>query len=247
MKTQYFTSRFSKSKDAFTLIELLVTISIIAVLAGLIMPAVFKALAKSKQTACLNHLRQLAIGFSLYHGDFNEAFPGCASKRTYGPQPEDWIWWQRDRDPKQSAIARYVSDFNPTLFRCPSDKDALKVLQSTNRNPYAYSYSLTSYDVEKNAKGEQVSLGLASIFTKDKPRKEYLFKFTSINNPAQKIMLVEEDRINLQDGRWLPNHPSFDPLAIRHQGKANVAFADSHIQLVSRAFGTNAVNSVPSL
>ena len=244
MNTNCYSSRVLEPRRAFTLTELLVTISVIAVLAGLLIPAVLKSLDKSRQTTCINHVRQLALGFMLYHGDSNDIFPGCASKRTYGPQPEDWIWWQRNRDPRQSAIARYVSQFNPTLFRCPSDKEALKLAQTSTGDPYKYSFSLTSYDLEK---GKDVNLGMASIFTKDKPRKAFLFKATSIKNPAQKLMLVEEDRINLNDGRWIPNYPSFDPLATRHRGKADAAFADGHIQSVPRAFGTNAVNSLPSL
>jgi len=170
---QQFRIRASGTGNGFTLIELLTTIRIISVLASLIMPAVFRAMGQTRQTACLNHLRQLALGFTMHHGDYSETFPGCASERTYGPQPEDWTWWQRDRDFSQSAIARYVSEFNPTLFRCPTDKDALALLQSTNPNPYAYSFSLTSYDLEQENQDDpakNLNLGLASVLTKDTPR-----------------------------------------------------------------------------
>ncbi|MDA1273568.1 MAG: DUF1559 domain-containing protein [Verrucomicrobia bacterium] len=233
--------KLSERGTAFTLMELLVTISIIGVLAGLTIPAVMKGLSKARQTACINHQRQLGLGFSMYHDDFENLFPGCASKRTYGPQPEDWIWWQRDRDPNKSAIAAYVSGFKPDLFRCPMDKDIFKPEQTERDNPYLFSFSLTSYDMEGTN-----NLGMASIYTKDKPRIDYPFKVTAVKNPSQKLMLVEEDRINLQDGRWIPNFPSFDPLATRHQGKANVAFVDGHIQSVLPVFGTNAANSLPT-
>ncbi|MCF7762513.1 MAG: prepilin-type N-terminal cleavage/methylation domain-containing protein [Verrucomicrobia bacterium] len=232
----------SDSGTAFTLMELLVTISIIGVLAGLTIPAVMKGLGKARQAACINHQRQLGLGFSMYHEDFQDLFPGCASRRTYGPQPEDWIWWQRDRDPNRSAIASYVSGFNPELFRCPTDKDVFKLKPDEENDPYLYSFSLTSYDMEGTT-----NLGMASIYTKDFPRNEYPFKVTAVRNPSQKLMLVEEDRINLKDGRWLPNFPSFDPLATRHQGKADVLFVDGHIQSVLPAFGTNAANSLAAL
>lgn len=140
-----------KNPLAFTLIELLVVIAIIGVLAGLLMPALMRAKDKAPETVCRNNLRQLAIGFQLYQDESHEQFPAPGSKTEYGAQPEDWIWWQQDRDIKQSAIARHVSGFNPKLFTCPADKDALSLQAQGNDlpdDPYRYSYSLTSYNLD---------------------------------------------------------------------------------------------------
>ena len=65
----------------FTLIELLVVISIIAMLIGILLPALGAARTTARSAKCMSNMRQLAIGFEVYATDNNGvAVPGRAAK-----------------------------------------------------------------------------------------------------------------------------------------------------------------------
>ena len=88
----------------FTLIELLVVIGIIALLAGLLMPALSRAKEKGRQTKCLNHIRQLSLALTLYADDNNGQTP--PRRRT----PDTWV--------KRLQPYYIMKD----ILRCPSDR-----------------------------------------------------------------------------------------------------------------------------
>ncbi len=88
------------TEKRFTLIELLVVISIIAILAGMLLPALSKVQDVVRTASCTSNLRQIAAQFNAYTNDFNDHYPWASSRavgwagsdsNSVGPYPEYFI------------------------------------------------------------------------------------------------------------------------------------------------------------
>jgi prepilin-type N-terminal cleavage/methylation domain-containing protein/prepilin-type processing-associated H-X9-DG protein len=127
----------SKSqRAAFTLVELLVVIGIIAILIGVLLPALTRAQSQARAVTCMANLRSIGQALINYTSDnkgfivpaYNLPFaPGATSNYTGGPnQPLDGWACILDRD----RFARSAARSNNTIFYCPDTANEVNSLEN---------------------------------------------------------------------------------------------------------------------
>lgn len=167
-----------RTRHGFTLMELLVVIAIIAILAALLFPALSRAKAAARRTACSSNLRHIALSVRVYSDDSNDSAPATAratnSSTLY-------------LDGSTAFKALLASHGLSNLFRCPADKffysygtnaDGGYVAQPLCEQPLS---EFSSYGFNG---GQMTIFGTNTLGIANR-------KLSSIKHPAETVLVTE--------------------------------------------------------
>lgn len=201
-------------KRYFTLIELLIVISIIAILAAMLLPALNQARAKAQAATCLGTIKQLSSGHLLYSNDYDDFFPPTGGVGGDFNSSKSYPW--------PTKIAPYIglnSLKSNGLF--PNEAVTYKIFVCGADTISPSTANLQTWG-QILSYGHNIKMGGSNNFFKN-------VRFSAIRNPSLKYMLMDSTEYRITND---PGHVRF---AYRHSNhKAlNVGYADGHTGILT--------------
>ncbi len=224
----------------FTLIELLVVVATVAVLAGMLLPALSKTRTQTHASVCLNNEEQLAHAWHLYAEDNKGVLvrtgglDGLVSvvSPTKNYPNNQWCMGTMDQLPAatnsqlimDSLLYKYVG--NLAAYRCPADTSGwtgrARITRGVAQLPSLRSISMNAWMNPINPWGP------------DSPKVTNFRRLTGVLRPSETWVTIDESPTSINDG-WLicdPNTPSWiDFPAIYHDQGSSLSFADGHAEI----------------
>jgi prepilin-type processing-associated H-X9-DG protein len=119
---------------AFTLMELLLVITLIATLAGLLLPAISRSKEVARGVACLSNLHQIGVSLQIYVQENNNRLPFMRDKNLQGTN---------DLPSPDMVLSNQLGNLN--VLRCPSDQQ--HVFETTGSS-YSWNSLLNGEDAD---------------------------------------------------------------------------------------------------